>query len=226
MSDMLSNVKESLVNFVRHGCISQSNKSKVEFSPGFVVSSQTFFGDPARTVGASGIYHAQDLTRQDNVYLYCRIQICVWIAYSHRFASCLQLFLQSWISPFGTSRRIYTGLSQGIILCSGFVVRIVIGFCCSLPPLRIVFGILAILDFVLWNFGEDLQWSYDLNPHRGAFKHCLKLWEVFTSCIFPARFCRCASLSWRGTIIHWSNSGGINNRINKVVTIERTLLSI
>ena len=67
----------------------------------------------------------------------------------------------------------------------------------------------------------------ELLSHRGAFKHCLKLREVFASCVFASQFCsRLCMIIWLGSIIHWTRSRGINNRISMVWNIAEHLTRV
>ena len=72
------------------------------FNRGFIASFSTFFGDPARTVRASGIYRGQGLS-------FAFLRIMFGFTRAFRIVSLVVFAVDFAIldSPFGTARRIY-----------------------------------------------------------------------------------------------------------------------
>ena len=72
----------------------------------------------------------------------------------------------------------------------------------------------AILDFVYLDLREGI--IAELLNHKGVFKHFLKFWEAFTSCVFASQFCSWLCLVILAWKYHSLNSQNIVEHLTRV----------
>lgn len=150
-------------------------KLNIEFNRGFTLYwvVLNIFGNPARTVWASGIYQGRGVSLRMHciVFGFMRAFRIVLLPVCSGFCNILD-------SPFGTAWRIYLDW-VGRYGAQGLWFSSYLDFCYSLSSIHIIF---VVLDYLLGHLGfhllelrEVIIVEYNLN-HQGFFKHCLNCW--------------------------------------------------